>query len=938
MNRFKQSELLWISGGCPCCTATIQSATGRQEEEKDKNPSMDAVVTSPRLKETELENLITTDSGSSSNHHHHQQQQPNSYYYGALNITDETSSHSNSIQTTHGAVVVAGGAEATAAGRKDSSSSSDRKQDKVLRSNESILTATTIDDAYRNDYSNRYLIANLFARKASTLQQQLYPKTIPTKPPEKRGKRHRAAYFRRLNDFRHWWKTSRLLVRIAGSLCFAFVYYNWSQVLPLLVSQKHKGIKAAVKVEKAIGHGGKNRPFLKGVQPLTRTMRLYMAIQRGFEASVDNRFWEVLIAEALAFMGNRSLRWWARHVVDACCKYFVFPSVMMFLGKGTNVNVSTTWWEAVIFTMGMIRAVLPFASSFVGSRIGRQTTFTAIDRMNFRWKTVQEVPDFVLRSGTYRSTHEDVICLKIARDIAAAIGHGSDPAMVRENLRAIGFEIFGTGYGGYSLYRAKFLENSGMIMLLHITPYGPSIVNEMPRYMILERKKVDDIMSYNSKGFCTSARMKMDAVVKGFTYSGAFFTFQEWAALKLRHDREKLNYDTACKFMGYKSNSVFAVSHFTPPTDLVSLKGFIRTGRFPKKKKRDNARWGRVMKALDHLSHKLTVMERNGVAPRGVIIYFEGLDCAGKSSTGGLIMKALEQAGYDIAQVQYNKPPTEQEKLKPWMWRFKQPVTVVEGMNHKSALVWDRGPAGDFVYGEFNHLPLEQKLERYAEFHRFEEECLSNGIMFCKLLFVTSRDAVSTTLGKRLAHKEIVRDLHAWLDANSNHQDREGLNEIENHIDPTDFVALNKYDINLKNFHDFVLHTDHIGRLHSDTHKPACVYLPWLIINTSARHLARIQILRSFEKQLDLYAKSVEQANNGVLDSLPGSRTAWREDEEFQNLLIDHARTSKHRCVENKGNLWVAVKESSLYFLLMIAIAASYLHQTWGLSFWGSDD
>ena len=45
-------------------------------------------------------------------------------------------------------------------------------------------------------------------------------------------------------------------------------------------------------------------------------------------------------------------------------------------------------------------------------------------------------------------------------------------------------------------------------------------------------------------------------------------------------------------------------------------------------------------------------------APKGVILYFEGLDCSGKSSTGGLVQSALEQAGYDVSMRQYNRPPT----------------------------------------------------------------------------------------------------------------------------------------------------------------------------------------------------------------------------------------------------------------------------------------
>lgn len=36
-----------------------------------------------------------------------------------------------------------------------------------------------------------------------------YPKTNPKLPPELRYKRHRNIYIYKLNQFRHWWKTSR---------------------------------------------------------------------------------------------------------------------------------------------------------------------------------------------------------------------------------------------------------------------------------------------------------------------------------------------------------------------------------------------------------------------------------------------------------------------------------------------------------------------------------------------------------------------------------------------------------------------------------------------------------------------------------------------------------------------------------------------------------
>ena len=60
-------------------------------------------------------------------------------------------------------------------------------------------------------------------------------------------------------------------------------------------------------------------------------------------------------------------------------------------------------------------------------------------------------------------------------------------------------------------------------------------------------------------------------------------------------------------------------------------------------------------------------------------------------------------------------------------------------------------------------------------------------MLFLKLLFVADKDSIALTLGKRLAHKSIAKDLQTWLDANSTRHEREGLAEIENHIDPVSF-------------------------------------------------------------------------------------------------------------------------------------------------------
>lgn len=49
---------------------------------------------------------------------------------------------------------------------------------------------------------------------------------------------------------------------------------------------------------KQLGRGGPIKLFFDEVQPFTRTLRLVLALARALEARVDNRFYEVGIAEA----------------------------------------------------------------------------------------------------------------------------------------------------------------------------------------------------------------------------------------------------------------------------------------------------------------------------------------------------------------------------------------------------------------------------------------------------------------------------------------------------------------------------------------------------------------------------------------------------------------------------------------------------------------
>jgi hypothetical protein len=62
---------------------------------------------------------------------------------------------------------------------------------------------------------------------------------------------------------------------------------------------KRSQLKRAAKQEKLIGQGGVAAGFLNDVQPFTRVLRIVLALCRAWEARVDNRFYEVGIAEFL---------------------------------------------------------------------------------------------------------------------------------------------------------------------------------------------------------------------------------------------------------------------------------------------------------------------------------------------------------------------------------------------------------------------------------------------------------------------------------------------------------------------------------------------------------------------------------------------------------------------------------------------------------------
>lgn len=414
----------------------------------------------------------------------------------------------------------------------------------------------------------------------------------------------------------------------------------------------------------------------------------------------------------------------ARTIVDMFVLYIGMPVTGMLFKS----ILPADWWHPVTFfiIMGIVRACAPYAASFQGSRVGRVLTRQFFASAKHRWQPIQRVHSLNLISDDCCEKDEvsqTADLARLSKLVATALGKAHEIGVDTlhgqlEALREVGFRQVGAGSGGYAVYECRRLvwtektpaEGEEMTLLLHVTPYGPSILDVMPRYIVVEFENSVDRRAKWSE-YISKKIYEGPPVLEGYCYQGAFFSPHHFAELKEKYDEELMMYDNACKAMCKPR----AGRNPNPPTDLLSLKAFLVDGKLGRKRKK-NAREGRtlqnrVQQVANELKAMMKMKNPDGTccAPNGIILYFEGLDCSGKSSTGGLVEQAMQLAGYNITMEQYNRPPTAEQKLRPWMDRFAVPggtvaVAVPEGSEEEidkklidecidhshDALVWDR--------------------------------------------------------------------------------------------------------------------------------------------------------------------------------------------------------------------------------------------------------
>jgi hypothetical protein len=132
-------------------------------------------------------------------------------------------------------------------------------------------------------------------------------KSVPAYTPYCRKARHRNFHLWWLNEFRHWWKSSRLLVRIGGLETLAREY--WISMVDLSPTRYKQAVLRSYKYYKHLGQGGPMRGFMDRCQPITRSIRITVGAWRWIESAPSRRL-KMGVEETMVRFSFRPVRPW----------------------------------------------------------------------------------------------------------------------------------------------------------------------------------------------------------------------------------------------------------------------------------------------------------------------------------------------------------------------------------------------------------------------------------------------------------------------------------------------------------------------------------------------------------------------------------------------------------------------------------------------------
>jgi AMP-polyphosphate phosphotransferase len=159
---------------------------------------------------------------------------------------------------------------------------------------------------------------------------------------------------------------------------------------------------------------------------------------------------------------------------------------------------------------------------------------------------------------------------------------------------------------------------------------------------------------------------------------------------------------------------------------------------------------GKYKDTVEPLREKLGQLQRQARDSKvGVLVVFEGWDAAGKGTLINQVMQYLDPRGFNVHTT---KPPTEEERFRPFLWRFwgRTPEKGRIAIFDRS---WYGRVIGDRVDGLVNRKTWQKS---YEEIRSFERQLTDDGFVLVKLFLHISKGEQRKRFRKLESHPSLA--------------------------------------------------------------------------------------------------------------------------------------------------------------------------------------
>ncbi len=216
---------------------------------------------------------------------------------------------------------------------------------------------------------------------------------------------------------------------------------------------------------------------------------------------------------------------------------------------------------------------------------------------------------------------------------------------------------------------------------------------------------------------------------------------------------------------------------------------------------------------LERLQGKLNVLfSKPAMKKRAVIAVFEGSDAAGKGGAIRRITGALDARQYRVIPI---AAPTDEEKARPYLWRFWRNLP-----RRGKMAIFDRSWYGRVLVERIEKFCDEDDWMRaYSEINDFEESLVQSGAIVMKF----------------------------WLQISNEEQ----LKRFEQRQS----IAFKRFKITEEDWRNREKWEDYQHAAAEMIDRTSSEYAPWTVVEANDKRFARIKILRAFVTKLESIVK-----------------------------------------------------------------------------------